>query len=121
MLQVRLGEHHRHAFLLEPGHDLGEALGERRRHALERLVEEKELCAAHQRARERGELSLRDWWNSIKAAKAFALFAWDDPLPFLVERKFGLSYGRILAYVAKDLLKRLRFPRGPAMPKTRPA
>jgi predicted ATP-grasp superfamily ATP-dependent carboligase len=68
----------------------------------------------------RGELSLRDWWNSIKGARAFALFAWDDPLPFLVERKFGLSYGRILAYVAKDLLKRLRFPRGPALPKTRP-
>jgi predicted ATP-grasp superfamily ATP-dependent carboligase len=67
----------------------------------------------------RGELLLRDWWNSIKGARAFALFAWDDPLPFLVERKFGLSYGRILAYAAKDFIRRNFFPRAPALPKTR--
>jgi len=30
----------------------------------------------------------------------------DDPLPFLIERKFGLVYGRILVYVVKDLLQR---------------
>jgi len=55
---------------------------------------------------ERGELGIKDWFDSIRRARVFALFAWDDPLPFLVERKFGLSYGRILAYVIKDFLAR---------------
>jgi D-aspartate ligase len=54
----------------------------------------------------RGELSIKDWLNSWRGARVFALFAWDDPLPFLVERKFGLSYGRVVAYVAKDFLQR---------------
>jgi predicted ATP-grasp superfamily ATP-dependent carboligase len=52
---------------------------------------------------ERGELGFSDWLKSIRRAKAFALFAWDDPLPFLVARKFGLSYGRILTYALRDL------------------
>jgi predicted ATP-grasp superfamily ATP-dependent carboligase len=55
---------------------------------------------------ERGELGFKDWLNSIRRARAFAVFAWDDPLPFLVERKFGLSYGRILEYVIRDFLHR---------------
>ena len=54
----------------------------------------------------RGELSIKDWLKSWRGARVFALFAWDDPLPFLVERKFGLSYGRILAYVTTDFLRR---------------
>jgi predicted ATP-grasp superfamily ATP-dependent carboligase len=54
---------------------------------------------------ERGELGFRDWLNSWKGARVFALFAWDDPLPFLVERKFGLSYVRILEYVIGDFLR----------------
>ena len=53
---------------------------------------------------ERGELGLKDWLRSWWGASAFALFAWDDPLPFLVERKFGLSYGRILEYVVRDFI-----------------
>jgi predicted ATP-grasp superfamily ATP-dependent carboligase len=53
---------------------------------------------------ERGELGIGDWLKSIRGARAFALFAWDDPLPFLVERKFGLSYLRVFAYLARQLL-----------------
>jgi predicted ATP-grasp superfamily ATP-dependent carboligase len=56
---------------------------------------------------ERGELGVRDWLKSIRGARAFALFAWDDPLPFLVERKFGLSYLRVFAYLARQLLSAL--------------
>jgi predicted ATP-grasp superfamily ATP-dependent carboligase len=48
---------------------------------------------------ERGELGFKDWLKSLRGARVFALFAWDDPLPFLVARKFGLSYGRILQYL----------------------
>jgi D-aspartate ligase len=55
---------------------------------------------------ERGELGFGDWLNSWMGARVFALFAWDDPLPFLVDRKFGLSYGRILEYALKDLVHR---------------
>ena len=54
---------------------------------------------------ERGELGFKDWLKSIRGARVFALFAWDDPLPFLVDRKFGFSYGRILAYGIKDFLR----------------
>ena len=56
---------------------------------------------------ERGELGLKDWLKSVGGARAFALFAWDDPLPFLVARRFGLSYGRILQYVIRDFLQRI--------------
>jgi predicted ATP-grasp superfamily ATP-dependent carboligase len=68
---------------------------------------------------ERGELGFKDWLNSLRGARVFALFAWDDPLPFVVERKFGLSYGRILAYVIKDFLHRNFSSRRPGLPKTR--
>ena len=54
----------------------------------------------------RGELGFKDWLKSIRGARVFAVFAWDDPLPFLVDRKFGLSYGRILEYVIRDFLRR---------------
>jgi predicted ATP-grasp superfamily ATP-dependent carboligase len=54
---------------------------------------------------ERGELPLKDWLKSIRRARVFALFAWDDPLPFLVARKFGLSYARVLQYLLRDFLK----------------
>ena len=51
----------------------------------------------------RGQLGFREWLNSLRGARVFALFAWDDPLPFLVDRKFGLSYGRILQYAMRGL------------------
>ena len=68
---------------------------------------------------ERGELGFMEWVKSLARARVFALFAWDDPLPFLLERKFGLSYGRVLAYLAKDLLHRKPRPRPVGWPKTR--
>jgi D-aspartate ligase len=55
---------------------------------------------------ERGELGFKDWLKSLWGARVFALFAWDDPLPFLVARKFGLSYGRILTYAIRAFLHR---------------
>jgi predicted ATP-grasp superfamily ATP-dependent carboligase len=58
---------------------------------------------------ERGELGFKDWFKSLRRARVFALFAWDDPLPFLVARKFGLSYARILQYAIGDFLHR-KFP-----------
>lgn len=54
----------------------------------------------------RGELTFKDWLKSWRGARAFALFAWDDPLPFLVARKFGLAYVRILQYAIGELLRR---------------
>ena len=68
---------------------------------------------------ERGELGWKDWLSSWRRARVFALFAWDDPLPFLVERKFGLSYGRILVYLIKDLLHRKAPSRRSGSPTTR--
>ena len=50
---------------------------------------------------QRGELGFKAWSKSFRRARAFALFAWDDPLPFLVARKFGLSYGRMLEYALR--------------------
>jgi predicted ATP-grasp superfamily ATP-dependent carboligase len=32
-----------------------------------------------------GELTLRDWWRSLQGPKAFAIFSWRDPLPFLLD------------------------------------
>jgi predicted ATP-grasp superfamily ATP-dependent carboligase len=55
---------------------------------------------------ERGELTFKEWFKSMWGAKVFALFAWDDPLPFLLARKFGLSYSRILQYLIRDFLRR---------------
>jgi predicted ATP-grasp superfamily ATP-dependent carboligase len=57
---------------------------------------------------ERSELGFNEWLSSVRRARVFALFAWDDPLPFLVERKFGLSYGRILEYVIGQFIR--KFP-----------
>ena len=65
---------------------------------------------------ERGELSVKDWLKSMWGAKVFALFAWDDPLPFLVARKFGLAYARVVEYLIKDFVHTkfpLRRPRPP--------
>lgn len=66
-----------------------------------------------------GELGFKQWWQSIRRARVFALFAWDDPLPFLVARKFGLSYGRVLEYVIKDFFRRKFLSRRARSPRTR--
>ena len=60
---------------------------------------------AFQQYHQRGELGFKAWLQSLRGTRAFALFAWDDPLPFLVARKFGLSYGRILEYAIRHLLR----------------
>ena len=31
----------------------------------------------------RGELTLLDWWRSVRGRKGYALFSWRDPMPFL--------------------------------------
>jgi len=67
-----------------------------------------------------GALTFKDWLKSMRGAKVFALFAWDDPLPFLLARKFGLAYARVLEYLIKDFFRR-KFPlRRPRPPITRP-
>jgi predicted ATP-grasp superfamily ATP-dependent carboligase len=30
----------------------------------------------------RGELTLKEWWRSIRGRKTYALFSWTDPAPF---------------------------------------
>jgi len=35
----------------------------------------------------RGELTLREWWQSFKGPKAYAVFSWRDPAPFLYDLK----------------------------------
>jgi len=67
---------------------------------------------------QRGELGFKDWLKSLRRARVFALFAWDDPLPFLIDRKFGLSYCRILQYVVRDFLQR-KFGRPGFSPRSR--
>jgi predicted ATP-grasp superfamily ATP-dependent carboligase len=62
---------------------------------------------AFQQYHERGELTFKGWSKSVWRPRVFALFAWDDPWPFLVARKFGLSYVRILQYVIKDYCKQV--------------
>jgi D-aspartate ligase len=68
---------------------------------------------------ERGDLTFKDWLKSLWGARVFALFSWDDPLPFLVARKFGLSYGRILEYAIRNLLPGRFGLRRPSSPITR--
>jgi predicted ATP-grasp superfamily ATP-dependent carboligase len=38
----------------------------------------------------RGDLTLGDWVRSIRGRKAYALFSWSDPLPFLTAVIFGI-------------------------------
>jgi D-aspartate ligase len=71
-----------------------------------------------QQYHERGELGFKDWLKSWRRARVFALFAWDDPLPFLVARKFGLSYARIPQYALKDFLHRRLAARSAGSPTT---
>ncbi|MDZ7267820.1 MAG: carboxylate--amine ligase [candidate division KSB1 bacterium] len=50
----------------------------------------------------RGELTLRDWWRSVRGPKGYAVFSWRDPLPFLSDlfRVFRLFPQR--AHAAKQ-------------------
>ena len=31
----------------------------------------------------RGQLTIREWWKSIRGRKGYAVFSWSDPLPFV--------------------------------------
>jgi predicted ATP-grasp superfamily ATP-dependent carboligase len=44
----------------------------------------------------RGELGLRDWFSSIRGRKAYAVFSWRDPAPFLhdLKRAFSMALAR---------------------------
>ena len=33
----------------------------------------------------RGELSVLDWWRSVRGDRSYALFSWRDPAPFVAE------------------------------------
>lgn len=33
----------------------------------------------------RGELTFRDWWKSVRGRKAYAVWSWRDPAPFLAD------------------------------------
>ena len=57
-----------------PRDHLDQPLRERRRHALERLVEQQEAGPAHQRAAERGELLLAAGELQALARREFAQF-----------------------------------------------
>jgi predicted ATP-grasp superfamily ATP-dependent carboligase len=39
----------------------------------------------------RGELTIRQWWRSVRGRKAYALFSWKDPWPFIYD---GLAAAR---------------------------
>ena len=43
-----------------------------------------------------GKLTLREWLNSLKGEREYAIFAWDDPAPFLV-----LLYQFLASYAFK--------------------
>lgn len=40
----------------------------------------------------RGDLTLRQWWQSVRGPKTYADFAWSDPMPFLADVKRRLSF-----------------------------
>lgn len=40
----------------------------------------------------RRELTIKEWFNSWRGAKAYAVFSWYDPLPFISEVNFGIYY-----------------------------
>lgn len=51
----------------------------------------------------RGDLSLRDWWNSLRGRKAFALFSWSDPAPFWGDIFHGLKRINATKKTFKDI------------------
>lgn len=41
---------------------------------------------------QRGELTLREWWRSVRGIKTYADFSWSDPMPFVADVKRRLVY-----------------------------
>lgn len=56
----------------------------------------------------KGNLSLREWWKSLKGSKRYAVFSWSDPLPFIED--FRLKF-------VNNILKKNRKPATKAVPK----
>jgi predicted ATP-grasp superfamily ATP-dependent carboligase len=44
------------------------------------LLRDLQAAAYHWR---HGELTLKEWWHSVRGRKAYAIFSWSDPMPFL--------------------------------------
>jgi predicted ATP-grasp superfamily ATP-dependent carboligase len=61
----------------------------------------------------RGELTLRGWWHSWRGRKAYAVFAWTDPLPFFedVRRAIRLVFNGWKLRGKHPLTKRKQTPR----------
>lgn len=58
----------------------------------------------------KGELSFIEWINSLRGEKEYAIFAWDDPVPFLVS-PFNLS-STVLRYLMRHLRSYVKSRRG---------
>lgn len=56
--------------------------------------------------RARGELTLSEWLRSIRGRKAYAVFSWSDPLPFLAD-----AWGAVRQSI-KAVVGRVRWARG---------
>jgi len=53
----------------------------------------------------RGELSLKEWRNSLRRTRVFGLFALDDIKPFFHSIHYGLSIVKLPKFLIKQLLK----------------
>jgi predicted ATP-grasp superfamily ATP-dependent carboligase len=52
-----------------------------------------------------GSLGLREWWRERRGPKAYAIFSWNDPLPF------WLDTANAMHKAVRGVLRRLRSPR----------
>jgi D-aspartate ligase len=55
--------------------------------------------------RKEGNLSYKDWRNSLKGEKIYSDFTWDDPLPRLYQFGFGPNFHKIPKHIIKKLRK----------------
>lgn len=55
--------------------------------------------------RKEGNLSFKEWRNSLKGKKVYSDFTWDDPLPRLYQFGFGPNFYRIPKHILKKLRK----------------
>jgi predicted ATP-grasp superfamily ATP-dependent carboligase len=59
---------------------------------------------------QRGELTLRDWWRSVRGKKTYADFSWTDPMPFLADIKRRVAYK--LGQLGKKFVLRVKTRKG---------
>lgn len=41
---------------------------------------------------ERGDLTFKQWWHSVRGPKTYAIFSWSDPMPFLADVKRRVTF-----------------------------